>query len=407
MAALGQKTEPPKVQAAGWIPQTEAERAAIREQLSRLLASPEFINSKRCASLLRFVVASALEGNVEHLKERTLGIDVFQREPDYDTNRDPVVRNTAVEIRKRLAHYYSIAERAYEIRIGFPVGSYIPEFRIPAEWTLPRPVEPSTEQPLSKGVSPVRRWVLLGAAALAVAVVIAGAIAVRKAPARTTALERFWAPVFVSSDPVLLLIGSAERASQPSAVSVSELQNQQRVHFADAATLSRIAGVMVKRGKPYHIRLEQAAALEDLRDGPVVLIGAFDNDWTLRLTDHVRYAFVRDDASHMAWITDRQNPSDRKWSMRWRDPYREVKEDYALVSRVLDPITRRIVVTAAGISKFGTAAAGEFLSEPGYMEEAMGSAPKGWERKNVQIVLATSLVKESSGPPRVIATYFW
>jgi len=65
------------------------------------------------------------------------------------------------------------------------------------------------------------------------------------------------------------------------------------------------------------------------------------------------------------------------------------------------------VVTAAGITKFGTAAAGEFLSEPNYMEQALKSAPKDWDRKNLQILISTQLVGESSGPPRVVATYFW
>src|SRR5262249_19913136 len=116
---------------------------------------------------------------------------------------------------------------------------------------------------------------------------------------------------------------------------------------------------------------------------------------------------ARDPETHAAWISDRQNASSRQWLTNPLTPYRIVKEDYALVSRVLEPTTRHLLVTAAGITKFGTAAAGEFLSEPSYIEEAMRSAPKGWERKNIQIVLATSLVGESSGPPRVIATYFW
>ena len=93
--------------------------------------------------------------------------------------------------------------------------------------------------------------------------------------------------------------------------------------------------------------------------------------------------------------------------MNTAEPYRSVADDYAVVSRVLDPTTGRLVVTAAGLTKFGTAAAGEFLSEPGYIEQALRSAPKGWDAKNLQIVLATKLVGESSGPPRVIATHFW
>src|SRR5437867_1291361 len=103
----GRTNHPAAAREGTWIPQTEAERVAVRRQLNRILASPLFVNSKRSAKLLQYVVDSALEGKAEYLKERTLGIDVFHREPDYDTNQDPVVRNTAVEIRKRLAQYYT------------------------------------------------------------------------------------------------------------------------------------------------------------------------------------------------------------------------------------------------------------------------------------------------------------
>src|SRR4029078_8057335 len=88
-----------------WVPETEAERSAIREQLERIIKSPLFKNSKRYPNLLRFVVERSLEGHSDPLKERTLGIEVFGREPDYDTNLDPVVRTAGAAIRKRLPHY--------------------------------------------------------------------------------------------------------------------------------------------------------------------------------------------------------------------------------------------------------------------------------------------------------------
>ena len=99
--------------------------------MERILASPLFKKSRRFPNLLRFVVERSLHGHAEPLKERTLGIEVFGREPDYDTNLDPVVRTTAVEIRKRIAQYYHEAGHENEIRIDFPAGSYLPEFRMP------------------------------------------------------------------------------------------------------------------------------------------------------------------------------------------------------------------------------------------------------------------------------------
>jgi hypothetical protein len=389
-----------------WIPATDADRSGVQEQLTRLLSSPTFINSKRCASLLRFVVDCALAGKAENLKERTLGIDVFQRDPQYDTNHDPVVRTTAVEIRKRLAQYYSVPEHEQEIRICFPAGSYVPEFKLPAGWIPPKPAPTVVKEETASSTRP--HW-FLGVAWTAAVVLLCGLAYLIASRPTATALDLFWAPLFSSREPVLLLIGGAtpDASETTPPVTVVDLQRAERVAFADAETLSRITGMMMKKGKPFRIRRQQSAKLEDLREGPVVLIGAFNNEWTLRVTGQARYRFQRNLATNESWIFDRDHPSDRKWVVLQGEPYRSVTRDYALVSRMLDPTTGELVVTAAGLTKYGTAAAGEFLSEPHYMEEVLRSAPKNWAAKNVQIVLSTGLVSESSGPPHVIATYFW
>src|SRR5437773_5535589 len=92
--------------AAVGVPLKEEERDRIRQQMDRILGNPLFKHSKRYPLLFRFVVEMALEGRASQLKERTLGVEVFGRDPDYDTNLDPVVRIAAGEIRKRIAQYY-------------------------------------------------------------------------------------------------------------------------------------------------------------------------------------------------------------------------------------------------------------------------------------------------------------
>ncbi len=116
------------------------EASEIREQLDRLLVSPQIRSSKRCQALLQYIVVSALEGEVDGLKERVLGCEVFRREPHYDTNQDSIVRTTAAEIRKRLALYYLEPGREGEIRILLPSGSYLPEFQFPKPAVVTAPI---------------------------------------------------------------------------------------------------------------------------------------------------------------------------------------------------------------------------------------------------------------------------
>src|SRR5580692_7734449 len=105
--------------------------AAVREQLKRLLAHPLFTNSKRYPVLLAYTVEQTLLGHANELKERTIGVEAFGREPSYDVNLDPVVRTTAAEVRKRLIQYYYNTDHAGELIIELPLGSYVPSFREP------------------------------------------------------------------------------------------------------------------------------------------------------------------------------------------------------------------------------------------------------------------------------------
>src|ERR1700723_1938263 len=103
--------------------------ALVREQLNRLLAHPLFTNSKRYPVLLAYTVEQALLGNAGELKERTIGVEAFGREPNYDVNLDPVVRTTAAEVRKRLIQYYYNTDPFGELIVELSVGSYVPSFR--------------------------------------------------------------------------------------------------------------------------------------------------------------------------------------------------------------------------------------------------------------------------------------
>jgi hypothetical protein len=390
---------------------SEAERKAICEQLDRLLANPLFRNSKRYPNLLRYVVERALDGHAGELKERTLGVDVFGRAPDYDTNLDPVVRTTAGEIRKRIAQYYHEPGHETELRIELPAGSYIPEFRVPAAG------HGSAASQTAQRVIP---WLPIGLAGVAVVAVVVAALWLHSTSART-ALDKFWTPVNESGTPVLLCVGqrpnmrflpadpqSKDIAAGPDQLLTPEqlyLQGSQNVTLPDMITLAHVAGVLEARGKSYRIRGESATSFADLRDGAVVLIGAFNNDWTIRLTGPQRFSFEQ--SGDTRWIKDGAHPERRDWAVSLTTPYMKLTDDYALISRVLDPTTDRIVVVAAGLLGYGTMAAGEFLTNPNYLRVITQTAPRDWEHKNLQVVLATKVISGNSGPPHVVATYFW
>jgi hypothetical protein len=381
---------------------------AVRSELERILASPAFRNSKRYSSLLKHVVERALEGRGDDLKERNIGVDVFGRPADYDTNADHVVRSVAREVRRGLAQYYMETGNDDEVRIELLPGSYVPQFRCPTE---PRPVaiiEPPT---------PARAWWQLRlrsgflVAAGLVVVLLASALTVRAlSPTRT--FERFWSPFLLAPNPALLCVGGGGQSTVSSealqAMTLSEFEHQpfRRMHMSDALALSAVASMLQANGKAYRIANRSGAtSFRDLQSGPFVLIGGMNNEWTLRLTKGLRFGF--ESQPNGARVIDRQNPGNSDWTVQFNTPIAQFNRDYAIVSRLRDPQTEQPVVIVAGIGSWGTLAAGEFVSHPEHLKKLESLAPRGWEQKNLQVVISTDVIRGSSGPPAVRSAHFW
>ena len=101
---------------------------AIREHLSLLLSSAAFAQVDRLKRFLRYVVEETVAGRAEKLKEYSIGVEVFDREPSFDPRTDPIVRVQARRLRARLSRYYEEDGRNEQIRIELPKGSYAPIF---------------------------------------------------------------------------------------------------------------------------------------------------------------------------------------------------------------------------------------------------------------------------------------
>jgi hypothetical protein len=175
----------------------------------------------------------------------------------------------------------------------------------------------------------------------------------------------------------------------------------------DVSPLVNLAGMLRSDGQTYRVLGESTTSLTDLRRGPSVFIGAFDNGWTLRLTSPLRFHFANDPQMTKFWIEDRQNPGTQEWVLDRSQQQTGVYKDYAIVARFLDPNTDQFVIVAAGIARGGTVAAGEFLVDERRMDEMLGQLPRDWKRKNIEIVLETQVIQDRSGPPRISAVHVW
>jgi len=145
----------------------------------------------------------------------------------------------------------------------------------------------------------------------------------------------------------------------------------------------------------------------DLRNGPSVILGAFDNAWTLRLLRPLRYHFANNPEMTVFSIVDSSAPGKSRWVVdRAQQIATGIYKDYAIVARFTDATTGKPALIAAGIGRGGTNAAGEFLTNPDLLQIVRNQKPSPG-MKNVEVVLSTQIIGGEPGTPKVEAVYYW
>jgi hypothetical protein len=389
----------------------------IRTQLRRLLEDPLFQSSRRCAQLLEYLVEFKLRGETTSPKERILGIEVFDREPDYDTANDPVVRSAAGEIRKRIAQYYHKPGHESEIRFDLPTGSYILEFQALEEATTPQGVQPPPRA--KRRISPYY-------AVVAAVVLVIGAFGVvmLRAP---DALDRFWSPVLNSKSRLLICVNStstllpshtnipkAKSELDPPRAKPEILLGMPFIGINDNQGLVSIIRYIAPQKASFEVQYQALTnlpneyiqpSLDELRKGPTVFVGG--SDWTYRTIPSLRFHNKIDSETGIIYIEDSQNPANKKWGIRQDQPFLSYTEDYAFITRLADSMTGQVLVFISGMGLHGTGAACEFVTNSAMMNEvAPGNSPE-WKKKNVQLVIYTKVADKAWGTPQLLAKHFW
>jgi hypothetical protein len=408
-----------------WHPQTRLDRDAILHELQDVVASPHFCNSKRYPALLQYIVEKTLSGEADVLKERTLGVEVFDRSPAYDTNADTVVRYTAGEVRKRLSLYYHELDTKPAIQISLPAGSYVPEFfhtqevegELFPEAVLPSAptLTPAASVGLAESEGPLdvvprkfllhhRMWFLYAV----LAVVFAGVaswIWRTQHLSPESSVTSFWAPVLHDQPTILMCTGGSVFAQNNfSGVSTAGKDiDYPFISLQSASAIAKLSGLIQQSGGTTQLRAAATTPLTELRDHPVILLGGYNNPWTLRLLQPLRFHFSPESVSSA--IVDVTQPK-VLWERDQSLPYSSA-DDFALIARVHDPVTDNWVVALAGIGRNGTEAAAQFVTSSHYLDLVKKQIDGNLSGKNIEIVLRVNVIEGKTGAPTILAVHVW
>jgi hypothetical protein len=260
-------------------------------------------------------------------------------------------------------------------------------------------------------------------AALLILLAIAGGTWMTLHPSRqVSGYEAFWAPVTSAQGRTLICVG--EFFDQE--IEVLPNGNRQRfsigwsmdfrkqfpggvagITYDDSIATARVAEILGKKGRDFDMLGQSRTSFNDLLNRPIVLIGSVDNDWVIHFTDAMRFRFEEDVARRLDWISDRQRPTERFGTLYTAVPDPANYEAYAIVARNADPAIGRPVVILAGVTSVGDLAATKFVSDPSYLNDFARHAPKDWDRKSIEFLIATPVVENIPGHSRIVAYNLW
>jgi hypothetical protein len=402
--------------------------------MDRIRADQRFNASTRCVALLHHLVGHALQGNHERIKERLLGVEVFGRKPDYDTNSDPIVRLTATQIRKRLERYYQDHKNESAVKIRLVAGNYLPQFefedRVRATTDAGAEDELDSARASASEVSNMdsgqetariilwRKWILAIAAALVVFGVI---FAVGRSDLLRSTAFLVWKPFLDSKSDLIVCVPDRNVLSNGNASAGANQQTKSNsidapavapgtnptdslayVEYMDAGVAYRVGAQLSGFGERSNLRPSSKLTLQDFRGKPIILIGGFNNPWSRVLLSSLRYSLQSDANTGEMWIQDAKDPSKREWK-RAAHPVQE-NADYALITRYFNAETGGWVLAFSGLGPRGTEAAGALLTAP----SSVGSLPAILRKaKNFQIVVKVNVINGGSGPPQMLAVSTW
>lgn len=302
---------------------------------------------------------------------------------------------------------------------------------------LPLPAFHSSEQPEvisvltahdeseSDVIAPPRkanRWIwFLLAGALVLSITTVTWLRVRSSQ-EASGFDVFWAPVLSSPQPALISVGEM-RASEID-IAPNGLRNRFSRRWTivnhdqfpsgtpvqdptQAREMARVAAFFGAKNKMFDMKEQSNTTLADISSRPTVLIGSYDNDWSIRMTDQMRFRFEIDFARHLTWISDRKRPTEKIGPISMASNRPVTLDAYAIVARGWDPISHQPYVISTGNSDVGCGGSSEFISNPRYLNEFWHHAPAGWANKNLEFLVQVPVVENVVGVPRIIEYVVW
>jgi hypothetical protein len=378
-----------------------------REELRRVLESKYFATSPKKSRFLEFVSEQAFLGNGDKLNEYLIGVEVYDRGPEFNSQKDPIVRVQAHEIRRLLKKYYADEGKESLLRIDLPIGAYVPVFgRSMTEEAvnvdLPTAPSSSAARQESRVHSALTLTLASTCLVLAFFLLSGGWRNVKATQSRPNAtvlpqgLEWFWRPFLPPAEPPLIVIpnhpllraahdgDSAQTLARSHEIAKTELPEfRDTIHFrelkrfrfvpsvTDFTSVGETMGVVSlcqmfsNVGQKYRLQQSRLVNFEEIKGNNAILLGG-NQSWSGRV-------FLNVEGFHFqsgVIVNTKPQPGEKSVYKPEFDPLNnQLTRDYALVLMLPNERTNNRVLLIYGIYTQGSQAAIEYLTNPERMLE--------------------------------------
>lgn len=409
--------------------------------VQRLINTESFAKAARLSSFLLYIVERSLQGRTEEISEQQIGVHVFGRPTNYNPGDDNIVRQTARQLRQRLALYYHEEGRNEPIQIVVPRGGYTPQFQYTVEQATPVEsviVDPATEgtpvvdskdnrddfPPATLTVKRQPSQKLKAAILVCSGVILGVMLTLLASYGRDrlryprTETDKLWNVLLIPNQRTLIVPGDAginmygnlartqvdpweygsgsylskPDAQTPSGFTWSPFASRRYTTVSDLKFVTALLQLPNVNRSRMEVRFARVITAEDLKDANAILIGSPNYDPWIQLFDkNQTFQMVYDGAENSISVFNRNPLKGEQASYKWSesDPQRT---GYALISLTDNLGSSGKVLIVEGTTMGGVDAATDFLFDAMRMDtvvrDAMG---KNGKLSNFELLLETTL----------------
>jgi hypothetical protein len=217
-----------------------------------------------------------------------------------------------------------------------------------------------------------------------------------------TAVDDFWIPVLHEQRTVVICTGGVvfTQNNFSGVITAGRDIEYPFVSMQIASAIAQVSSTLARSGVTTQLLSSPSTPLSDLREHSVVLLGAYNNQWAMRLLQSQRFQFTPEPVQS---IVDQMRPQ-AHWSRDKSLPYSST-DDYALVARFRDATTGSWVVVLAGLGRNGTEAAAQFATSPHYMQRLRDDVGRDFSNLNIEALLKVNVIDGKTGAPSILAVH--